>query len=86
MYKICLTCKYEPDWTPFSIGEHSRCNGECKFPLPKLISLPACVTDYIIIKKRKIIRYSDNSGIYRNCKVWEKKEEKIKFFNTNKKK
>jgi len=39
MYKTFLTCKYEPDWTPFSIGEHSRCNGECKFPLPKLISL-----------------------------------------------
>ena len=67
--KNCLTCKYEPDWSDWIGVDYKRRIGACKYPIliPKLPSV-------YVITRRKVIRYSDNSGIETMCKVWEPKD------------
>jgi len=79
MERNCLTCKWEPDWPEYkSRYGYEVTNGECKFELPDLL-LPACVTSHCVIKKRHVERYSDDSGIHHNCRVWSPKPPKGEF-------
>lgn len=69
----CLECNFEPDWGKVSQrGDYSIRYGECKFSIPE-IKLPACVSNFVNLKKRQIERYSDDSGVYHSCKVFEPK-------------
>ncbi len=67
MEKSCLTCKFEPDWKEPTTIEFSFVvqYGKCKWK-PQV---PACVK----IEKKVIRKFQDNSGIYKNCAVWEPK-------------
>jgi len=65
----CLNCKWEPNWSePIGI-EYARQHGSCKYSMPD-IKLPECSSP---IYKNSVERYSDDSGICSNCKVWESK-------------
>lgn len=66
--KSCLNCKFEPVWSKWSLGEYSRCTGNCQFKLPKII-LPRVYR----ISHKGIIRYKDNSGIPIDCPTWKSK-------------
>ena len=67
---LCLTCKYEPDWSEPSGGEYSRRSGECKYKV-KWPKRPSWV---YAIKEMPLIRYSDNSGLPSACATWEPKK------------
>lgn len=72
MAKTCLNCKYEPEWSAISTGSFPRRSCNCKFSISE-IAVPACVPN---LYKNKIIRYSDDSGIFYNCcTVWEEKDK-----------
>jgi hypothetical protein len=64
--KDCLDCKYEPDWSDPIGREYQRRSGKCKWDKP-LPSLPQCY----LVEKQFIVRFDDDSGIMRNCAVWE---------------
>jgi hypothetical protein len=73
----CLNCKFEPDWSEYSKGEYGTSSGECKFFIEEkevLKLIPACVSSYISLRKRKIRRYKDGSGIHYNCGTYKAKE------------
>ena len=69
MDKNCLNCKYEPSWSDWSGGEYSKCSGACKWDDDAIPALPAVI--HITIKP--VFRYSDDSGIERNCRTWASK-------------
>jgi hypothetical protein len=66
---LCLSCKYEPDWSEYSDGlVYSKCSGRCKYvinmpPMPAVFSL----------RMYSIERFRDNSGIPTRCNTWEPK-------------
>lgn len=68
MVKNCLNCKHEPEWSEFSGGEYRRCYGICRFPFKE----PALPPTYRI-ENKSITRFSDDSGVFNQCKVWKQK-------------
>lgn len=64
----CLNCKYEPKWSEWSAAEYPRCVGDCSF----LVSWPEHPKVFTITKK-KVVRFSDDSGIIFGCPTWEPK-------------
>ena len=69
--KNCLDCKYEPEWgeTKALSSNYPRRYGRCKWA-GEIPVLPAV---YSLAPARKVIRYSDDSGIETHCKAWEAK-------------
>jgi len=67
--KSCLNCKYQPDWEePVKRGGYTVTNGACKWDKP----IPVFPATFELFPKRLIQRYDDDSGIYTNCKAWER--------------
>ena len=64
----CLNCKYEPDWSKWTMGEYPRCSGKCKYP----VELPVLPKVYVIII-HDVLRYKDNSGMPQYCETWKAK-------------
>lgn len=73
MAKNCLNCKFEPDWGEKQGREYAQEYGSCKFE-PNIPPLPPTI---IVSKAQNIVRYSDDSGIFSNCRVWEPKDETV---------
>jgi len=75
--KSCLTCRFEPDWSPWVGSEgYRRSGGRCKWlkeseagAAISSATLPASIR----ISEKYIERYSDNSGVHTECKAWEPK-------------
>lgn len=68
--RLCLTCKYEPDWGEAKGGEYPRRVGHCKNTEWRSLALPAVVQVYV----SAILRYSDDSGIPCSCRAYERKD------------
>jgi hypothetical protein len=68
---ICLTCKYEPDWSEPSGGnKYSRRHGKCKYEM----DWPPMPYVYLV-QTRPLLRYSDDSGLPTACPTWTKKDQ-----------